>query len=48
MLINPRPSLTRQARKHFPQNAKMAAKWVLQKRYLAERKIIIRPWWGLR
>lgn len=39
-------SLTMQARKLYPDNRRLAAKWVLAQLYIRSRGIAIRPWWG--
>jgi hypothetical protein len=39
-------SLTMQARRLYPGNRRMAARWVLAQRYIKARGIVIRPWWG--
>jgi hypothetical protein len=39
-------SLTARARKLYPNNRRLAARWVLAKRYIIANDIRIRPWWG--
>lgn len=39
-------SLTTKARRLYPDNRRLAARWVLAQRYIKARSIVIRPWWG--
>lgn len=40
-------SLTTRARKLYPNNRRLASKWVRAMRYLRANGIRIRPWWGI-